>query len=120
MNKAIPYVIGAALMAGALVPLYYVKDASPDAKKGNHHIAADKASDIQKISYALGYQVSAQTPPELDTQQFVQGFEDGHAKQKPHFTEEQISAALAAYQQAQQQKQLCHASPMSMISADTR
>lgn len=105
MNKAIPYVIGAALMAGALTPLYLVKHASPDAKKGTHYIAADKATDIQKISYALGYQVSSQTPPELNTQQFIQGFEDGHAKKDPQYTEEQISAALAAYQKAAQQQQ---------------
>lgn len=105
MNKAIPYVIGALLTAGALTPLYFVKQASPDSASSRQKIAADKATDIQKISYALGYQVSAQTPPELDSSQFVQGFDDGHAKKPPQYTEQQISAALAAYQQASQQKQ---------------
>lgn len=118
MNKAIPYVIGAALMAGALTPLYFVKHASPDDKKGNHYIAADKATDIQKISYALGYQVSSQTPPELNTEQFLQGFEDGHAKKKPQYTEEQISAALAAYQQAAQKKQLAAQQGQDAASQD--
>lgn len=100
MNKSVPYVVALVLAAGALTPLYFSHHATPGAK--TH--AGKAESGIQKISYALGYQVSQQTPPDLDGSQFVQGFNDGRVHKAPAYTEQEIQQALVAYQQETQQK----------------
>ena len=59
---------------------------------------------IQKISYVLGYEVAQQTPPELDTKAFVQGIHDARNKQPSAYTQEDLKAAVAAYEKELQQK----------------
>lgn len=105
MKKALPYIIAAVVIGGALTPVYLAKHASTEAKD-KPTISNKAATDIQKISYALGFQVSQQTPPEVDTSLFAEGMHDGQAKKKPRFTEQELSAALAAYQQQAQKKAL--------------
>ena len=108
MSKALPVVLAAIIIGGALTPVYLAKQATPGqhAKTGQTSNAA--TSNIQKISYALGYQVSSQTPPEMDTELFAEGMRDGQAKKTPRFTEQEINQALMAYQQEVQKQQQEH------------
>ena len=48
----------------------------------------------------LGYEVAQQTPPELDTKAFVQGIHDARSKQPSAYTQEDLKAAVAAYEKS--------------------
>ncbi|WP_417855884.1 FKBP-type peptidyl-prolyl cis-trans isomerase [Acinetobacter equi] len=63
------------------------------------------ASNVEKISYALGYEVAQQTPPELDMNSFIKGVREGHAQEKPAYTEEELQKAFEEFQQEIQKQQ---------------
>ena len=103
MSKALPFVVAAVLGGAALVPVYYATQ-HPTTELG---AKADKnAAPVAKISYALGYEVAKQTPPELDTNSFITGFRDAHAQKPAAYTEEELQAAYVDFQKEIQQKQL--------------
>ena len=103
MSKALP--IAAAIVLGgiALVPVYVAtqKPATPTAVQ-----PAANASATDKISYALGYEVAHQTPPELSIESFITGVRAGHARTEPAYTEEELQAAYEQFQKEMQDKQL--------------
>ena len=76
MSKALPVAVAIILGGAALIPVYYATQ-HPATNVGSK--ADQNASPVQKISYALGYEVANQTPAELDVNAFVQGIRDGHA-----------------------------------------
>ena len=102
MSKALPIAVAIVLGGAALVPIYYATqhpaDATPKALKN--------ASAVEKISYALGYEVAHQTPPELNINSFVTGVREGHARNKPAYTEEELQKAYEQFQTEMQQKQV--------------
>ncbi|WP_151984734.1 FKBP-type peptidyl-prolyl cis-trans isomerase [Acinetobacter radioresistens] len=102
MSKALPIAVAVILGGAALIPVYYASQ-HPVTHTGN---VSKDASSIQKISYALGYEVAHQTPPELDVDSFVTGIRQGHARTKPAYTEEELQAAYVQFQQDMQKKQL--------------
>ncbi|ENX50580.1 MULTISPECIES: FKBP-type peptidyl-prolyl cis-trans isomerase [Acinetobacter] len=103
MSKALPIAVAVILGGAALIPVYYASQ-HPVAEVGSK---ADKnASPVQKISYALGYEVAHQTPPELDVNAFVSGIRDGHGKKPAAYTEQELQAAYVEFQKQMQQKQL--------------
>lgn len=103
MSKALPFVVAAVLGGAALVPIYYATK-NPTTELG---AKADKnAAPVAKISYALGYEVAKQTPPELETSAFITGFRDAHAQKPAAYTEEELQAAYVEFQKEQQQKQI--------------
>ena len=103
MSKALPVIAAVVLGGAALVPVYYATQ-HPTTELGSK---ADKnAAPVAKISYALGYEVAKQTPPELETAAFIAGFRDGHAKKPAAYTEEELQAAYMEFQKELQQKQL--------------
>lgn len=102
MNKALPYIIAVIVAGGALTPVLMAKQANPADRVANGQTAVDKMSNVQKISYAMGYQLSGQMPPEVDVNTFSEGVRDGKAKKEPRVSEEQISQAFMAFQQEQQ------------------
>lgn len=102
MSKALPIAVAVILGGAALIPVYYASQ-HPVTHTGN---VSKDASSIQKISYALGYEVAHQTPPELDVDSFVTGIRQGHARAKPAYTEEELQAAYVQFQQDMQKKQL--------------
>jgi FKBP-type peptidyl-prolyl cis-trans isomerase FkpA/FKBP-type peptidyl-prolyl cis-trans isomerase FklB len=103
MSKALPIIAAVVLGGAALVPIYYATQ-HPATELGSK---ADKnAAPVAKISYALGYEVAKQTPPELETAAFITGFRDGHAKKAAAYTEEELQAAYVEFQKQLQQKQL--------------
>jgi len=103
MSKALPFVVAAVLGGAALVPIYYATK-NPTIELG---AKADKnAAPVAKISYALGYEVAKQTPPELETSAFITGFRDAHAQKPAAYTEEELQAAYVEFQKEQQQKQI--------------
>ena len=91
MSKALPIAVAVLLGGAALVPVYYATQ-SPAAQTSK---ASKDASAVSKISYALGYEVAHQTPPELDINSFVTGVREGHARSAPAYTEEELQAAYA-------------------------
>ena len=102
MSKALPVIAAVVLGGAALVPVYYATQ-HPTTELGSK---ADKnAAPVAKISYALGYEVAKQTPPELETAAFITGFRDGHAKKPAAYTEEELQAAYMEFQKELQQKQ---------------
>ena len=103
MSKALPVVVAVVLAGAALVPIYYATQ-HPATELGTK---ADKiAAPDAKISYALGYEVAKQTPPELETGAFITGFRDAHAQKPAAYTEEELQAAYMEFQKELQQKQL--------------
>lgn len=102
MSKALPIAVAVILGGAALIPVYYASQ-HPVTHTGN---VSKDASSIQKISYALGYEVAHQTPPELDVDSFVTGIRQGHARAKPAYTEEELQAAYVQFQQDMHKKQL--------------
>ncbi len=99
MNKAIPAVLGVLLVGAALVPIYLSKHASPEEKT-----VAKATTSIGKISYATGFQIGTQTPPDMDVEQFIQGLRDAKAKKTRPYSDEELGKAMTEYQQAQQKK----------------
>ena len=51
------------------------------------------ATDLEKVSYALGYELVQQTPAELNLASFIQGIEAGHSKQTSRYSQAEIEAA---------------------------
>ncbi len=101
MSKALPIAVAVLLGGAALVPVYYASQnpATLSAK------ADPNAKPIAKISYALGYEVAHQTPPELDVNSFVAGIRDGHARTQPAYTEQQLQQAYEQFQKDMQEQQ---------------
>ncbi|OTG80215.1 peptidylprolyl isomerase [Acinetobacter sp. ANC 5054] len=105
MSKALPIAVAVLLGGAALVPVYYATK-TPATQSATSTQPAANASAVAKISYALGYEVAHQTPPELDINSFVTGVRAGHARAKPAYTEEELQKAYAEFQQEMQTKQL--------------
>ncbi|WOE30799.1 MULTISPECIES: FKBP-type peptidyl-prolyl cis-trans isomerase [unclassified Acinetobacter] len=101
MSKALPIAVAIILGGAALVPVYY---ATQHPATQTTTVPAN-ASSVEKISYALGYEVANQTPPELDINSFVTGVRAGHAKEKPAYTEEELQKAFEQFQKELQEKQ---------------
>ena len=114
MSKALPVAVAVILGAAALIPVYYATQHPASATSSK---MTKDASPVAKISYALGYEVAQQTPPELDINSFVTGVREGHAKQKPVYTEQELQAAYAQFQKDMQQKQLQAAQQAQSSSA---
>lgn len=106
MSKALPITIAVLLGGAALVPVYYAS--KTPATMSSSKMSAD-AKPVEKISYALGYEVASQTPPELDLNSFVAGIRAGHAHEAPAYSEEQLQAAYVEFQKEIQQKQVTNA-----------
>ena len=105
MSKALPIAVAVLLGGAALVPVY-IATKTPATQSATSTQPAANASAVAKISYALGYEVAHQTPPELDIDSFVTGVRAGHARAKPAYTEEELQKAYAEFQQEMQNKQL--------------
>lgn len=102
MSKALPIAVAVILGGAALFPVYYATQ-HPVAQKSK---ASKDASAVSKISYALGYEVAHQTPPDLDMNSFITGVREGHARTAPAYTEEELQQAYEQFQKEMQQKQL--------------
>ena len=102
MSKALPIAVAVVLGGAALLPVYYATQhpATLSSK------AAKNASAVEKISYALGYEVAHQTPPELNINSFVTGVRDGHSRSKPAYSEQELQQAYEQFQKEIQQKQI--------------
>jgi FKBP-type peptidyl-prolyl cis-trans isomerase FkpA/FKBP-type peptidyl-prolyl cis-trans isomerase FklB len=102
MSKALPIAVAVLLGGAALVPVYYATQHPVNQTSK----ASIDASAVSKISYALGYEVAHQTPPELDINSFITGVRDGHARNEAAYNEEELQAAYEQFQKDMQQKQL--------------
>ncbi len=102
MSKALAIAVAVLLGGAALVPIYYATQNPADASKNS---ISKNAKPVEKISYALGYEVASQTPPEVDINTFVNGIRDAHAKKKRIFTDEELQAAYVEFQKDIKQKQ---------------
>lgn len=98
MSKALPIVVAALLGGAALAPIYYATQNPADVSQSQ---AKKDAKPVEKISYALGYQVASQTPSEVDINTFVLGIRDAHAKKERAYTEEELQAAANEFQKEQ-------------------
>ena len=105
MSKALPIAVAVLLGGAALVPVYYATQ-KPAVQAATSTQPSANASAVEKISYALGYEVAHQTPPELNIGSFVTGVRAGHARAKPAYTEEELQQAYVEFQKEMQQKQL--------------
>ena len=103
MSKALPIAVAVILGGAALVPVYYATQHPADA---THSAMSKNAKPVEKISYALGYEVGQQTPPEVDAKAFITGIRDGHAKKERVYTEDELRKAYAEFQKEMQEKQL--------------
>lgn len=103
MSKALPIAVAVILGGAALVPVYYATQHPADV---NSSSISKTAKPVEKISYALGYEVASQTPPEVDVDTFITGIRDAHAKKERIFTDEELQAAYMEFQKEMQKKQL--------------
>lgn len=104
MSKALPVAVAVVLGGAALVPLYFAAQ-KPAVQAATSTTPAANASAVSKISYALGYEVAHQTPPELDIDSFVTGVRAGHARTQPAYTEEELQQAYVQFQKDMQNKE---------------
>ena len=103
MSKALPIAVAVLLGGAALVPVYYATQHPAGATAS----AVSQASKpVEKISYALGYEVASQTPEEVDSNAFISGIRDARAKKERQFTDEELQAAYADFQKDMQNKQV--------------
>ena len=102
MSKALPIAVAVLLGGAALVPVYYATQHPAPAVA----TMSKDAKPIEKISYALGYEIGQQTPPELNVDGFITGIRAAHAKQERIYTDEELKAASALLQKELEQKQV--------------
>lgn len=102
MSKALPIAVAVLLGGAALVPVYYATQNPVDASKS---VMGKNAPPVEKISYALGYEVASQTPPEVDVDTFITGIRDAHAKKERVYTDEELQAAYIEFQKQMVEKQ---------------
>ena len=103
MSKALPIAVAVILGGAALVPVYY---ATQHPAQSTTSSMSKDAKPVEKISYALGYEVASQTPPEVDLNTFIQGIRDGHGHKERPYTDEELQAAYVEFQKEMQTKQL--------------
>ena len=103
MSKALPIAVAVLLGGAALVPVYY---ATQHPAQPTVATMSKDAKPIDKISYALGYEIGQQTPPELNVDGFITGIRAAHAKQERIYTDEELKAASALLQKELEQKQV--------------
>ncbi|MDM1248690.1 FKBP-type peptidyl-prolyl cis-trans isomerase [Acinetobacter sp. R933-2] len=106
MSKALPIAVAVLLGGAALVPVYYATQHPVDVNKSS---ISKTAKPVEKISYALGYEVASQTPAEVDVDTFISGIRDAHAKKERLFTDEELQVAYTEFQKEVQAKQLADA-----------
>lgn len=114
MSKALPIAVAAVLGAVALAPVYFAtqKPATLSVQP------AANASAVDKISYALGYEVAQQTPPELSIESFIIGARAGHSGAELAYTEEELKAAYEQFQEDMQKKQI-ESAQQAQANSDT-
>lgn len=113
MSKALPITIAVLLGGAALIPVYYAT------KNPVQHTTVSMSKDakpIEKISYALGYEVTAQLPPELEIDTFIQGIRDGKAGKERVYSDEELQAASEEFQKYMQEKQVADAKKLETDS----
>ena len=118
MSKALPIAVAVVLGGAALIPVYCASKNPATQTTDTSAVATKDSSNIAKISYALGYEVAHQTPPELDVNGFIAGIRDAHAQKKPAYSEEELQKAFSAYQQEVEQKQSGAATPAAQPVVD--
>lgn len=106
MSKALPIAVAVLLGGAALVPVYYATQHPVDV---NQSSISKTAKPVEKISYALGYEVASQTPAEVDVDTFISGIRDAHAKKERLFTDKELQVAYTEFQKEMQAKQLADA-----------
>lgn len=104
MSKALPIAVAVILGGAALVPVYYATKHPAPAQASS--IADKNATPVQKISYILGYDFANQIPPDMDINAFNAGTRDGHTHKPSAYSQEELKAAVTAYQGEVQKKQL--------------
>lgn len=104
MSKALPIAVAVILGGAALVPVYYATKHPAPAQASS--VADKNATPVQKISYILGYDFANQIPPDMDINAFNAGTRDGHAHKPSAYSQEELKAAVTAYQGEVQKKQL--------------
>lgn len=102
MSKALPIAVAVLLGGAALVPVYYATQNPADASKSS---VSKNASPVEKISYALGYEVASQIPPEVELDTFISGIRDSKAKKELAYTDEELQAAYLEFQKQMLEKQ---------------
>ena len=102
MSKALPIAVAVLLGGAALVPVYYATQNPADATQS---VMKKDSPPVEKISYALGYEVASQTPPEVDLDTFITGIRDAHAKKERVYTDEELQAAYIEFQKHMVEKQ---------------
>ena len=102
MSKALPIAVAVLLGGAALIPVYYATQ-NPEVQTTK---ASKNASAIDKISYGLGYELTQQTPPELNIDSFVNGARDGHSRVDSAYSQDELNAAYEQFQQDMQKKML--------------
>ncbi len=115
MSKALPIAIAVLLGGAALIPVYYATQHPADATSST---MTKNAKPVEKISYALGYEVASQTPPEVDVNTFITGIRDGHAKKARVYTDEELQTAYVEFQKEMQQKQVTQAQKTESKNGD--
>ncbi|USA52712.1 FKBP-type peptidyl-prolyl cis-trans isomerase [Acinetobacter sp. C32I] len=63
------------------------------------------AAPVDKISYALGYEIKQQIPSEINVKSFIQGIRDAYAKKPAAYTDEELKVAYSEFQKNLEQQQ---------------
>ena len=75
-------------------------------------------SNIDKISYALGYEVSKQPPDSTNIDQFIAGIKDASQKKPSKYTDQELQQAYLEYQKIESKNQEIEAKKNLALSED--
>ncbi|MFW2075078.1 FKBP-type peptidyl-prolyl cis-trans isomerase [Acinetobacter gerneri] len=75
-------------------------------------------STIDKISYALGYEVSKQTPDSTNIEQFIAGIKDASQKKPSKYSDQELQQAYLEYQKIESKNQEIEAKKNLALSED--
>lgn len=105
MSKALPIAVAVLLGGVALAPVMYAikHPANPNATQVAK--LGENASNIEIISYALGFALAQQVPPEADNNALIAGYNDARNDKESRYTNEEIQMAFDAYQKEMMDKQ---------------
>lgn len=107
MSNVLPVALAIIIGGVALTPVIYsMKNPTTPTSKSSQAVQLGKdSSNLQKISYALGYSLAQHVPPEADTDALVVGFRDARDSKEAIYTDQEMQTAFDEYKKEVEGKQ---------------
>ncbi len=109
MSKLVPVAVATLLTVGALTPVFLAHAAEPKPAVASTAVKIGAgSSEAARVGYSFGYLIGKSnhdTVPDLDTQAFLAGFQDGY-KGKGQLSDDEVRNTLMAYKQRREAEEM--------------